>query len=147
MRITWGTKLLLVFVVFAGLISYMVYRCVITPVNLVASEYYNDELAYQQVIDGTKQANALSSPITLQRAGENIMLQLPSEMKHLQVTETVLFYCPSSGTSDRKISLQTDADGQQIINPNLLKRGSYIVKIDWRANNTHYYSEKPFTVL
>lgn len=136
-----------VFMIFAALISYMVYRCAIMPVSLVANEYYKDELAYQQVIDGTKMANALSAPVSLQKNDGNIILQLPAEMKRLQVTGSVLFYCPSNEHNDKKMVLTTNGDGQQIINAGQLARGKYVVKIDWQANNTHYYSQQLFTIL
>ena len=40
-------------------------RCMQTPVDLVSEHYYKDELAYQQVIDGTRKANALSGKVGL----------------------------------------------------------------------------------
>ncbi len=34
--------------------SYMIYRCMNVPVNLVSKAYYKDEIAYQEVIDAKK---------------------------------------------------------------------------------------------
>ena len=71
----WGNKILVVFVAFGSMISYMVYRCVKTPVNLVSEQYYKDELAYQNVIDGTKRANALSGKLELAQEDNGISQQ------------------------------------------------------------------------
>jgi hypothetical protein len=72
----WGNKLLLVFVVFASGISFLVYRCMKTPVDLVSSDYYKDELVYQQVIDAAKRANALSGGVVLREGRGTISLEL-----------------------------------------------------------------------
>ncbi len=77
----WGNKLLLVFGGFGCLMTYMVYRCMQTPVNLVAQEYYRDELAYQAVIDSKKEVAQLNSQVKLQQEQDSISIRLPREMK------------------------------------------------------------------
>jgi len=143
----WGNKLILVFLVFGAMISYMVYRCMKTPVDLVAKEYYRDELAYQQIIDGTNRANALKSSATLQQEGDGITLQLPAEMQHHAVTGNILFYCPSDLKKDRSLPLTVDAEGRQIIRGHDLQPGHYRVKIKWSSEGQHYFTEKPFVIL
>jgi nitrogen fixation protein FixH len=146
MKISWGTKLTIVFILFAGSISYMVYRCSNVPVDLVTSEYYKEELVYQDIIDGTKNANALSTAVSLQKSGDDVVIKLPEEMKNTLVKGTVFFYCPSQAGHDRKIDLQTGNDAMQVIQANKLAPGSYKVKIDWQAGNKHYYSEQAFKI-
>jgi len=143
---TWGNKLLLVFVFFAGLMSYMTYRCIQTPVDLVTKEYYRDELAYQQVIDGTKKANALSSKPTIQIEAGQIMVQFPQEMKSGSVKGSLLFYCPSDASRDRKLSLVLDVAGRQSIEAKNFHPGKYIVKIEWESDQATYYSEQNFII-
>jgi len=140
----WGNRLLFVFVVFAGLISYMVYRCVLTPVNLVTSEYYKDELSYQDVIDATKNANALSTTASIMQVASNVAIQLPEEMKQHTVKGSILFYCPSNIANDRHIDLSVDAQAKQLIDIRKFTKGNYMVKIEWSENNKHYYTQKPF---
>lgn len=143
----FGNKLLLVFAVFAGLMSYMVYRCFSVPVDLVSNEYYKDEIAYQDVIDGTKNANALSGKAVVEANAAGVFIQLPAEMKNLPVNGTVLFYCPSNMENDRHIKLSTDADGKQAIDIKRFSKGNYTVKIDWTATSKHFYTEKQLTIL
>ena len=81
----FGNKLLLVFAAFAGLLSYMAYRCFAVPIDLVSTEYYKDEISYQDVIDGTKNANALSGKTVVATNGKDVSVQLPFEMKRHQV--------------------------------------------------------------
>ncbi len=142
----WGNKLLFVFVIFGGLISYMVVRCMQTPVNLVNKEYYRDELAYQQVIDGARKANALSSKVRLHQAGRDLYLQLPEEMKHTVVKGTILFYCPSDAGKDRRLMLQVDSTARQVISSLGFLSGQYRVKVQWESEGAQYFTELPFTI-
>ena len=142
----WGNKLVLVFIAFGGLMTYMVSRCISTPVNLVSKEYYKDELAYQQVIDGTNLARTLTSDISLAVKHKYIQLQFPDEMKNREVTGEVWFYCPYSNVKDKKISISTNGEAEQRINRDSITDGHYIVKINWQSGNRHYYSEQKLTI-
>ncbi|MBS1600861.1 MAG: FixH family protein [Bacteroidetes bacterium] len=143
---SWGNKLILVFIAFAGLMSYMVYRCVQTPVDLVTKEYYKDELAYQNIIDGTQKANALSEQIRFDQNQQYIIVQLPKEMKNTHVKGSILFYNAADVKRDRHFDLQTNNDAVQELDVKTFVPGNYIVKIDWESNNNHYYSERPLTI-
>ncbi|HLI94408.1 MAG TPA: FixH family protein [Puia sp.] len=138
----WGNKIILVFVLFAGMISYMVYRCIKLPVDLVSDEYYKDELAYQQVIDGTKRANALSGRVELAHAGSGFILTMPAEMRHRPVLGNIFFYCPADASRDRTIPLLPDAMGAQWIPANAIPKGRYRLKISWETQGVSYYAEQ-----
>lgn len=142
----WGNKLLLVFAVFGGMISYMVYRCMETPVDLVNKEYYKDELVYQQVIDGTRKANALSGKVKLQQETATISLQFPVEMKSGEVRGTVSFYCPSDKAKDRQLPLRVDAGARQEMATRYFSPGHYTVKISWENKGVTYFTEEPFII-
>ena len=142
----WGNKLLLVFVAFGGMIGYMVYRCMQTPVDLVNKEYYRDELAYQNVIDGSHRANALSGKLRLQQLPGMIALQLPGEMKATGIKGTIQFYCPSDVTRDRHWPLRVDAGARQEIPIQDVLPGHYSVKVQWESGGVTYFVEQPLTV-
>jgi DUF1365 family protein len=142
----WGNKILVVFIAFGSMISYMVYRCMNTPVNLVSEQYYKDELAYQKVIDGSREANALSGKMSIAQAGGGIRLLLPAEMLGKAVSGTILFYCPSDVTRDRIVSLHIDGTRQQEIGHGAVPDGHYTVKVNWEAGGVHYFMEQPFII-
>lgn len=145
--ISWGTKLTIVFILFAGMMSYMVYQCVQTPVNLVTKEYYKDEIAYQQVIDGTNNANALGQAVSFQQSDTAIIIQLPSAMQGAVVKANVLFYCAKDAGKDKRFTLQTNGNTTQRINTTRVAPGNYMVKTEWWQGNRHYYNQQPVTIL
>ncbi|MDR3716393.1 MAG: FixH family protein [Puia sp.] len=146
-RMNWGNRLLLVFVVFGSMISYMVWRCMETPVDLVTKDYYKDELVYQDVIDGARKAAALSGSVILRQETNTISVQLPPEMRNTQVSGHILFYCPSDVARDRNLPLTPDAGGRQEIDTHRFLPGHYRVKIGWESRGIRYFSEQPFVIL
>ncbi|RYG29799.1 MAG: hypothetical protein EOO01_37690, partial [Chitinophagaceae bacterium] len=127
----WGYKLMLTFIVFASLMSYLVYRAVNTDFQLVEKEYYKSELSYQDVIDGTNRVNGLSAPVRLVQENAGIILRLPAEMEKKQVEGTIWFYCPYDASKDRKLDLQPDTNGMQVISSDSIPTGTYKVRIRW----------------
>lgn len=130
------------FVAFGAMISFMVYRCIQTPIDLVTKEYYKDELAYQQVIDGRKKADALSEPIRIHRQGGAVELQMPVEMKNKSVQGTVLFYNVAHAVMDRRLILKPDEEGRQSIDTEGWGKGLYQVKISWQSGGVQYFTEE-----
>lgn len=146
MRISWGNKLLIVLIVFVGGMSFLVLQCLHTDYELVSSDYYKQELEYQQVIDASRLANALGSDTRVQYAQGLVQIQLPDEMKDQAVSGTAYFYCPTAAGNDRRIKLNPDKNGRQVIDGHDLKAASYIVKLSWSAGDKQYYSEKNLIV-
>jgi len=142
----WGNKLLLVFAIFGSGMSYMVYRCMQTPVDLVSKDYYKEELAYQQVIDGTRHANALSAKPRITATETGLHVQLPAEMKQKTLTGLIRFYCPADAARDRNISLTPDTDGIQDIPKDILAPGQYTVSVSWNTGGTNYFSQQNLTI-
>lgn len=142
----WGNKLILVFIVFGAMMSYMVYRCMKVPVNLVSKEYYREEIAYQEVIDSRKNTNMLSTTVQLTENKETIGLTLPPEMKHKKPEGNILLYYPANARYDKQFPLQTDSAAFQSLSKEALMPGNYVVKITWQAGGTNYYSEQPITI-
>jgi hypothetical protein len=143
----WGNKLVLVFLCFGASLGFLVYRCMQVPVNLVSKDYYKDELAYQQVIDGKIREASLSSRIQLTLNDGQVVIQLPPEMDSKAIKGEIWFYCPSLPNHDRKAYLKTDQGGRQVIPADFLLAGNYQVKINWQAADISYYSEVPLNII
>lgn len=140
-NMNWGHKLTVAIVVFVCMMGFLVYKAMQTDFQLVEKGYYKSELKYQQVIDGTSRANALSSRVQVVRSGDRVIVQLPEEMKNRSVQGSLWFYCAYDEKMDRKFELLPDKDAIQELDAGLFDAGSYTVKIEWTSNNEYYYSE------
>lgn len=136
----WGNKLILVFIGFAGLMTTLVYKAVNTRFELVSKEYYQDELRYQDKIDG--RANVANiGMITVTATNENLVLQMPKEMNGLTVKGEIWFYCKTAAAKDLRLPLNVDAEGKQIIARDKLVADKYLMKLSWEAADKKYYLE------
>lgn len=142
MKWNWGTKLILVFGFFVAAMTALVIMSMKQKIQLVAKDYYRDELRYQQVIDAASLANKLSAKVKITKTDSFILVQLPQEMAGTAVEGEIVFYCISEAAKDRQLHLKTNMDARQLIPLNKLLPGSYAVKIKWLHNNLHYYTEQ-----
>ena len=142
----WGNKLLVTFIVFGAGMGFLVYKAVNTNFELVEKEYYKKELRYQEVIDGTNRANALSDVVTLNQTDKGIVLALPAEMEKQKVTGSVYFYCSYNSKKDKQFELSVDEKGVQLLDVKYIAPGDYTAKINWNANGNNYYTERRIIV-
>lgn len=141
MTLNWGHKLTIFICAFAGMMLVLVYKSTQTNFDLVTKEYYKDELRYQEVIDGTKRANELTTKASVTSAGELVNIQLPAELKGLSISGTAWFYCAADAKRDIKLPLAVNANGLQQVSKHLLLPGRYTVKLSYTAGKQQYNSE------
>jgi hypothetical protein len=137
----WGYKLTLAFIGFAALIGTLVYKAVNTRYELVSKDYYNEELRYQEKIDGMNNA-AQAGDIVLARNGQSIVLTLPASLHNSANTANAWFYCKTNAASDKKLSV-VFTDGTAAINTGNFAKESYELKLQLTADNKPYYFTQP----
>lgn len=146
MTLNWGHKLILVFLVFGGLMSFLVYRSVKTNFELVSKEYYKDEIAYQQVIDGARQAGLLSSKLSIAQQNDSVSIRFPEEMNSGVVTGNALFYYAPDARRDRRLPIGLNGSREQKISGSYFLPGNYTAKIWWQHGGKQYYAEQIITI-
>lgn len=135
---SWGNKLIIVFIVFAALMATLVYKATQAKFELVSKDYYQDELRYQDKIDGAANA-ALEAPISIQVNDEIISIEFPDAQKNANITGEAWFYCSVDATKDKRFVLSVDSTGIQRIERKGLQKGDYQVKISYEINQKKYY--------
>ncbi|WP_018615355.1 FixH family protein [Segetibacter koreensis] len=142
---TWGNKLILVFIGFAVLMSTLVYKCMKQNFELVSKDYYNDELRYQDKIDGVNNANKLSN-VQITQIGDEVSIQLPKELNGLATTGKAWFYCATNASNDRKIPVEVNDEGVMVIDKTKLAKANYQVKLSWQTGSDKFYNEQKLEV-
>jgi hypothetical protein len=146
MTFNWGHKLILVFILFGSMISYLVYRSVTTNFDLVSKEYYKEELAYQQVIDGTRRASLLTSKVTITRQSDSVVISFPQEMKTGSIKGMAWFYYAPDERRDRRLQLEATGGNEIKFSSSLFIPGNYTAKISWENEGLHYYTEQSVNI-
>ena len=140
----WGKGLTLAFCAFAILIGTLVYKATHTKFDLVSDKYYDDEIHFQQQIDGSHNASKLDAVKVLQDA-DLVTLQFPESTGQQSVSGQAWFYYPTNAQNDRRIALQT-REGTQHIAKAQLQKGHCFLKIRWRSGDVDYYTEKELRI-
>lgn len=143
---SWGNKLLIVFVLFGSGMIYLVYRCMNTEFELVEKDYYKNELTYQQVIDASQRAGELTGVVKLTETQNGIQLLFPAEMKGRELHGDVWFYCAYDSHKDKRAQLRTDQDAIQFFQPGYLSPGTYLARISWSDGHENYYAERSIII-
>nr|WP_295877475.1 FixH family protein [uncultured Chitinophaga sp.] len=138
----WGHKIIIVFVVFAAGILTLVTKSMRTKIDMVTKDYYAEELKYQQVIDGKKNAGALSAPVLIAQQSEGIAITFPQELHGTNITGKIKFYRPSDAGMDVEMPLHLSSEGMLMINRQLFHKGNYLVKVQWENGGKPFYQEE-----
>ncbi len=139
----WGTKIILSFVAFIGLIFTLAYISMGQDINLVADDYYAQELAYEDQIQRIKNTQALSErpTVVIDKTAQKAYLVFPETLKDRVDEGQLQLYRPSNAAFDKTVSIGLNEDGSQTIDVSSLVRGLWKAKITWSYRNTEYYQE------
>jgi hypothetical protein len=141
----WGYKLAIVYLAFAAGILTLVFKAKGEKIDLVAKDYYNQELAFGQRIAASNNAAALTGGMSVHTLNDQVVVTMPADCNGQNFTGTLTLYCPSDASSDRTVSLSSGSV-DQVIGIEGLKKGLYLVQLKWRMNEKDYYLEKSLTL-
>ena len=75
---SWGYKILIVYILFIGMILGMVYVASRQTNEMQDDNYYAKELVYQSVIDGKNNLNALPEKLVVENTSDAVQIKLPA---------------------------------------------------------------------
>lgn len=144
-KFTWGHGVTIAFVLFVCYILSFVYRSFFNEVDLVAEDYYAQEIAYQDRIDHTSNANYVAMQIEVTKTVNGIVVRFPSSEQVDEGTGTIQFFRPSDEDLDVKVPLQLMNETQQL--PlQLFRKGRYKVNLSWTNNGEGRYVTKEIII-
>lgn len=142
----WGTGIAALICAFlAGMIG-MVIAAVSQNYDLVADNYYEQEVQYQRIINQKKNALQLAErPVWEYAPQSGLTLRFPAGAAVRQGIWTL--YRPSDRKLDRSAALQLSERGEQSIASEQLRRGPYTLQLDWEdAEGRRYTIEQEIEI-
>lgn len=139
----WGIKIVISFVCFIGLLVTLVYVSVSTDFYLVADDYYEQELAYEDQIQRIKNVNSLAEKpdFKLIRNEGKAELKFPISVMQAMEEGKISFFRSANASLDKEFDLVFDENGVQVFDMKKLASGAWKVKIEWKSKGTEYYQE------
>ncbi len=141
MKFNWGTGIVIASLLFMSFIVTLVIKTYQHKVDLVSEDYYNQELNFQEKINKINNIKSQADKVTWQIEEKEIVLQFPIT-KGFIPSGVIEFFRPSDSSKDLKIPIFIDKENKQHLRKELLVRGLYRIKIEWKTNNVEYYMEE-----
>lgn len=139
---SWGTKIVVMYTSFVLIMLTMVVMAMNQKIDLVSENYYDQELQYQDKINGNENFNQIKDSITINIIKNNeILIKYPLLLKSNIAKGTVQFVKQSDNRKDFMSPLILNELSEQTIN-HYFQKGIYKVSFDWKMNNKTYYYEQ-----
>ncbi|MBS1493379.1 MAG: FixH family protein [Bacteroidetes bacterium] len=141
MKISWGIKIIISFVVFAIGIGTMVGISMTKNIDLVSENYYERELKYQDRIDMINRTNSLTEKIIFDNTSNSIKIKFPGIFSKDNITGKISFYRAMDKKKDFSVDINKDENGLQIIPTDKLDKGNWKVEVLWKVNDKEYFTQ------
>lgn len=142
----WGWRIAIFLTCFIGFIMYMVVYSFTTTNDLVAEDYYNQEIQYQTNIDAQKNALPFNKEVTVKSKGDLVEIQFPANFKVKYTDGEISFYRPDNAKLDKKFNLELTPEKNQNLNKSEITPGFYKVTIQFTDGEKIYLMNKEIWV-
>lgn len=118
------------------------------PADLVAADYYEQEVRYQGQIDRLQHAQqpAVSAAVTYDTATQVISISLSPQVAQTKPSGSIQLYRPSATNQDRQIKLAVDETGVQRIDASSLLPGLWKIRVSWTADREEFYLDQKIVI-
>jgi nitrogen fixation protein FixH len=145
-RSPWPIAITALFIVFALYLAGFIVWAVGQKQDLVAADYYEREVRYQDQLDRLHRTALLApgTTVAFDAAARTCRIALPAS--HAAATGRIHFYRPSNARLDQSFPLALAADGTQVIPTDRLAAGRWKVRVEWQVGGQDFYVEQPLEV-
>jgi nitrogen fixation protein FixH len=144
----WPVGIILTFVVFISATVGLVVLASTQHVDLVNSNYYDQEIKYQSRIDSQSRTRELgaSASIAYDPASKRIVITLPEDQIRNGIAGHIELYRPSMAGLDRQFDLDLKTSNAQSLDASDLTPGLWKVRVTWTANNQSFFLDQKIIV-
>lgn len=137
----WGWKITIFLIIYMASVVAVVIYTMTLDVNLVAEDYYQQEITYEEQISRLKNTDGLVNKPTFNFSPDRklVVLTFPEELTPEKGKITL--FRPSDFTKDRTFKLKLDEANQQGFVTESLIPGLWRAKVLWDTEGKSYYQE------
>jgi len=142
---SWAYRIIILYAGFVGIIITLITISSRNKEELVSKDYYAQELKYQDKIDAVSNEKLLPETITHSVNASAIVLYSPLNLLY-DLNGEIYFFCPSDSRNDKRLRMNFNKEGIQLINKSVLQPGIYKMKLSWKNSDKNYYREEVITI-
>ena len=142
MNFNWGTGIAIFSACFMLMILGFVVNSFQHRTELVADDYYQQELQYQNRIEEQNNARAIGGEVKLSYQKGQLELLYPST----NWEGDIAFFRPSNSQMDFTLPITMDSNQLQLISGERLASGLWRLRFSWQLNGQAYYTEQSLVI-
>ncbi len=137
----WGKGILITIIVFLAGTAVMVMIAMNSETGLVANNYYEQGINYQEKIDRINRTNALPEKVAIEFSSKAVSIGIPRMFERDKIKGEITFYRPSNAKDDFKLPLQVDSENKMLIGTDKLEKGFWKIQVEWSVDTIKYFNE------
>jgi hypothetical protein len=141
MKINWGTGLAITLGIYIIGMGTALYMTTNQRHDLVTTDYYQRELAYQATIDSKKNAATLLEKCTLKLKDQHLTINFPKSLLGKSGSISVEMYFPTKAENDFSFDKEDWIISTIELPAEQIKAGKWIAKIHLKVADKSYYFE------
>lgn len=143
MKISWGTGIVITFVIFISLLTWAVTASLKADHHLVTNDYYEQELDYGNRMEEIKNVTNLGAEFAIKQSTKGVEVLFPKHWKPESVKGNIQFYKPDNIKLDFNQAIAIK-NGVQLIPIEKFKAGKWRVKVLFIKDGKTFYKEDVF---
>ncbi len=114
--------------------------------SMVSENYYEQELTFQDQINGAARAQKSGAAITADASSGKVVITVPAMQLAQKLAGTIELYRPADPKLDQTLQLEPRADGTQTLDVSRLTAGLWLVRVKWIAGGETYFLEQKIKI-
>ncbi len=138
----WGHKILIVIIVFLVAMLGMVFYASMQTNEMVDENYYQKEMAYQNVINAKQNLLNVSSDNVVSQTMMEVVITLPIgtfeklEKGHIELMRN------DAAAKDVHMDIKAHGNNRYVFPKSDLSKGMYKARVSWVSRGVEYYKEE-----
>ncbi len=141
MKLNWGHGIFITMAIFIVMMTSFMVRAFNNQEELVAEDYYAQELKYQERIDHMTNASAAGEAVRAEVSTGALTLVFPAQVRGKAVTGQVRLLKPNDSRADQVLPLAVDSAGRCLLDTRGWMKGAYHLQVDWTMDGVQHFSE------
>lgn len=141
-----GKWVITAFAAFAAFIGFLAFSSIKQDIDLVAEDYYAQELKYGERMKEKSNASVFNDSISFQVTNNLVIVQFPATLGEMGISGEIEFFRPSNNAHDRILPFTLGQDAAVAFKRENLVPGHYKVNISWTSEGRDFYLTKTLYV-
>ena len=139
-KFSWGHGIVIALGSFIAFILFMIFLFPNGQQNseMITENYYEEELAYQKVIDAKNNADLLPEKPKYNQDQSGIKVIFPEDINNENSKFTIDLHRADDQKLDVKREIKLDGKNTLFIPANILVKGNYVLRTMWITNNKNF---------